>query len=202
MSHPPNAPGPQGPEDNQQPGAHQAGYGQPPQKKSKKKWVIGCLGLIVLAILLFAGCAAIIAGAGDEEPVETTEEVEAPVEEEVERAEVDAPVEEEEARVEETAPAPTQDDAATETVVLEVTADPSGTVIWGDVGSSNSESVSGTWTREVPAEDDSIYTVSVTGDVMDESSTVSCRILVEGEVVDEASGSGAMGSALCAQPIF
>lgn len=73
MSHPPSAPGPQGPDYGQQPGPYQGppgqyppGYGQPPQKKSKKKWAIGCLGLIVLAILLFGGCAALLGGGAED----------------------------------------------------------------------------------------------------------------------------------------
>lgn len=74
MSHnPPSGPGPQGPQYNQQPGQYPPpGYGQqPPQKKGKKKWVIGCLGLIVLAIVLFAGCAALLTpGATDPVPVQ------------------------------------------------------------------------------------------------------------------------------------
>lgn len=58
MSHNPAAgPGPQGPQYTQ----------QPPQKKGKKKWVLGCLGLVFLVIILFAGCSALL-GSGTEDP--------------------------------------------------------------------------------------------------------------------------------------
>ena len=64
MSYNPAAgPGPQGPQYSE----------QTPQKKGKKKWVIGCLGLIVLAIILFAGCAALVSGE-TEDPVPATNE--------------------------------------------------------------------------------------------------------------------------------
>lgn len=75
MSHnTPNGPGPQGPEYNQQPGQNPPpGYGQQPPKKSKKKWALGCLGLFILAIILFAGCSALVSG-GAEDPAPAANE--------------------------------------------------------------------------------------------------------------------------------
>lgn len=69
MSHNPTAgPGPQGPQYNQQPGQYPPpGNGQQlPEKKGKKKWALGCLGLFVLVILLFAGCGALMGGGTEE----------------------------------------------------------------------------------------------------------------------------------------
>ncbi|MCJ8505784.1 Ltp family lipoprotein [Kocuria flava] len=79
MSSTPQDPNPQGPDYGRQPGGHPGqypppGYGQqPPQKKSKKKWAIGCLGLIVLVIVLFAGCSALLGG-GTDDPAPTSGE--------------------------------------------------------------------------------------------------------------------------------
>ncbi|WIG16653.1 Ltp family lipoprotein [Kocuria rosea] len=69
--------GPRGPQYNQQPGQYPPpGYGQePPKKKGKKKWAIGCLGLFFLVIVLFAGCSALLSGGADDSvptPNETT----------------------------------------------------------------------------------------------------------------------------------
>lgn len=195
MSHPPSGPGPQGPNYGQQPGPYQGqpgqyppSYGQPPQKKSKKKWYIGCGLLLLLGILaLFAGCAALLAGA--ENVTETPATVST------------APAT---TGSEESSAVQTEDVSGAGTVTFEATASTNGTVIWGDLdGSTNTEDFTGSWTKEVQLQDDSeIYNVTVTGDFMDDTSEVTCKLYVDGELVDEASGTGSAGSASCSQPIF
>ena len=147
MTQPPSGPGPQGPDYGQQPGPYQGqpgqyppGYGQPPQKKSKKKWVIGCLGLIGLAIVLFAGCGALLVGAEDATDTDTTPGTVS--------TGTSAPAEEED----ETEPSAVQTEEVTDagTITLEATATTTGTVIWGDLdGSTNTEQFTGTWTKEI-----------------------------------------------------
>lgn len=200
MTQPPSGPGPQGPDYGQQPGPYQGqlgqyppGYGQPPQKKGKKKWVIGCLGLIVLAIVLFAGCGALLVGAEDATDTDTTPGTVS--------TGTSAPAEEED----ETEPSAVQTEEVTDagTVTLEATATTTGTVIWGDLdGSTNTEQFTGTWTKEIAPEDGALYHVTVTGDFMDENSEVTCQLSVDGELKEEATGTGSAGSASCTQPIF
>lgn len=191
MSHPPSAPGPQGHDYSQQPGPYQGqpgqyppGYGQPPQKSGKKKWAIGCGILALLAVLLFGGCAALGIGAATQTP--------APTGESSDTTGADPSAEQ------------TEDVAGAGTVTLEATASTTGTVLWMDMdGSSNTEEFTGTWTKEIPLKDETeTYTLSVTGDFMDESSEVTCKLYVDGELKDEATGTGAAGSASCSQPLF
>lgn len=194
MTQPPNAPGPQDPHYGQQPGQYpppgqyqgHPGYGQPP-KKSKKKWVIGCLGLTVLAILLFAGCAALLAGGDTVDPTPAPD------------GGTNAPAGEEEPSA-----VQTEEVENAGTVTLEATATTTGMVMWMDMdGSSHTEEFTGTWSKEIPLEDGTeTYTLSVTGDFMDESSEVSCKLYVDGELKDEATGTGSAGSASCSQPLF
>ncbi|WP_298584289.1 Ltp family lipoprotein [uncultured Kocuria sp.] len=89
MSHnPTNGPGPEGPRYNQQPGPYSPPeHGQePPKKKGKKKWAIGCLGLFVLVIILFAGCSALLSGGADDSVPTPAETSSAPGPEETEDA--------------------------------------------------------------------------------------------------------------------
>lgn len=84
MSHPPNAPGPQGPDYGQEP---TSAYGhEAPKKRSRLKWGLGCLGLIILGLLLFGGCAALLSGGSDDTVPATNETVSAPAAEETEDA--------------------------------------------------------------------------------------------------------------------
>lgn len=197
MSHPPSAPGPQGPDYGQQPGPYQGqpgqyppGYGQPPQKSGKKKWAIGCGILTLLAILLFGGCAALGIGAATQAPAPTGESSDSTGAE---------------SATEEAEPSAVQTEDVTDagTVTLEATASTNGTVIWGDLdGSTNTEQFTGTWTKEIAPKDGALYHVTVTGDFMDESSEVTCKLYVDGDLKEEATGTGSAGSASCTQPIF
>ncbi|PWF88021.1 hypothetical protein CIK52_01610 [Kocuria rosea] len=187
---PPQGPPPQGPQYNQQPGPYQGQpgpyqgqpgqYQQPPQKKGKKKWVIGCLGLIVLALVFFGGCAALVSGGASETSTSSSNS-------DAEPSEVQ-----------------TEDVENAGTVTFEATASTTGTVIWGNLdGSTNTEDFTGTWTKEVtPKESSELYNVTVTGDFMDDSSEVTCKLYVDGELKDEATGTGSAGSASCTQPMF
>ncbi|MGX5357570.1 hypothetical protein [Kocuria sp. KH4] len=216
MTQPPSDPGHQGPDYGQQPGPYQGqpgqyqshpgqyqgqpgqyppGYGQPPKKSGKKKWAIGCGILTLLAILLFGGCAALGIGAasqsGTTTPGATTD---------------DAATDDAGDAADDAEPSAVQTEEVTDagTVTLEATASTTGTALWMDLdGSSNTEEFTGTWSKEIPLKDgNETYTLSVTGDFMDENSEVTCKLYVDGELKDEATGTGSAGSASCSQPLF
>ncbi|WP_424347333.1 hypothetical protein [Kocuria sp. CH-021] len=190
---PPQGPPPQGPQYNQQPGPYQGQpgpyqgqpgqYQQPPQKTGKKKWVIGCLGLIVLAIVFFAGCTALVAGGGSATDSTSTGNSNG--------SSGESATETEEA-------------TGAGTVTLEATSTTTGNVMWMDLdGSSNTEDFSGTWTKEIALKDSTeTYTFTVMGDLMDDTSEVTCKLYVDGELEDEATGTGSAGSATCTQPLW
>lgn len=152
----------------------------------------GCLriaGIALLAVLgfiiLIAGCSAIFGGeTTDTTPAEPIEEITAPTE-----------------------PSPAPDPAPTpptgDIVTLTANADGPATIIWGDLtGSTNSEEFTTTWTKELVAADDETYHMSVTIPFQSGTTTVTCTLAVNGEVVDEATGTGDIGSASCTQPLF
>ncbi|MFC2764104.1 MAG: MmpS family transport accessory protein [Rothia dentocariosa] len=87
----------------------------------------------------------------------------------------------------------------TRTLEISATATGDGTVLHGATGSSNSEKFSGEWSKTVELPKDEGYTVSVTGDIFnsDDSQQVSCKIIVDGKVEEEKTGSGSAGSAFC-----
>lgn len=190
---PPQGLPPQGPDFNHQPGPYQGQpgyYQQPPQKKGKKKWVIGCLGLFVLAIVFFGGCAALVSSGADTPAPAPSSSTSASAAEDSSQAEPSA--------------VQTEEVSDAGTITLEATASTTGTVIWGNLdGSTNTEEFTGTWTKEItPKDSTEMYNVIVSGDFMDESSEVSCKLYVDGELKDEATGTGSAGSASCTQPIF
>lgn len=161
---------------------------QPPPKKKGGflKWGLGCLGLIVLVIIVAVSCAAIVASGGDSdgESTETSEQSDnGDTAEDVEEGDSGA-------------------DEASGTILLEATASGEGTVLWGADGGTNTESFTGSWSMEVPEPEGGMMSVTVTGDLLDDSSTVTCTMTINDEVVDEAEGSGAAGGASCIQPLF
>lgn len=88
----------------------------------------------------------------------------------------------------------------TSTIILEATASGPGSVHWGDVGSSNTVEIAPgeVWTKTLEDADTwDMWSVSVYGDYMDTDAVVTCRITVDGEVVDQATGTGEGGSAYC-----
>ena len=87
----------------------------------------------------------------------------------------------------------------TRTLEISATATGDGTVLHGATGSSNSEKFTGEWSKTVELPKDEGYTVSVTGDIFnsDDSQQVSCKIIVDGKVEEEKTGSGSAGSAFC-----
>lgn len=89
----------------------------------------------------------------------------------------------------------------TRTVVLKATSSGTGLVVHGAGGSTSSEEFTGEWTKTVENVDKiDGYVLTVTGDILDDSSQVSCQIVVAGEVEEEASGSGSVGGATCILP--
>ena len=157
----------------------------PPPKKSKKKWAVGCLALVVLALVLFGGCAALMSTGGSEPtPVSTPEGTPAGTD--------DTPAN----------PAPAEDVDAGDTVRLVATATGTGQVIWGDLGSTNTAEFTGTWEKEVTAAPDVTYTLMVSDSTMSDSAEVTCELYVNGELADSATGTGSFGSASCTQPLW
>ena len=86
---------------------------------------------------------------------------------------------------------------ASDTITLKATATGEGTVMWMHDGSSNSETFTGEWSKEVPYESGD-WTVSVTGDILGgDDQKMTCEIIVKGESKEAKEGSGAAGSAGC-----
>lgn len=86
---------------------------------------------------------------------------------------------------------------ASDTITLKATATGEGTVMWMHDGSSNSETFTGEWSKDVPYESGD-WTVSVTGDILGgDDQKMTCEIIVKGESKEAKEGSGAAGSAGC-----
>ena len=66
-------------------------------------------------------------------------------------------------------------------------------------GSTSTEQFTGSWTKEVQAENADTYTLSVTGDAIygDDSQEMGCTISVDGVQKESNSATGKMGSASC-----
>ena len=85
------------------------------------------------------------------------------------------------------------------TVTMTASASGAGTVIWGTAGSTSTEQFTGSWTKEVQAENADTYTLSVAGDAIygDDSQEMGCTISVDGVQKESNSATGKMGSASC-----
>lgn len=161
---------------------------QPPKKKrGVLKWGLGCLGLIVLVTVLAVACTAIATSGGNDEDSSD--------------AQSESNIDTDASDVESAPVAGAEDAEDVDTVLLEATASGEGHVVWGADGGTNTETFTGTWSKEVPS-DTGMLTLTVTGDILDENSEVSCTLTIDGEVKDEATGSGAAGGATCIQPLF
>lgn len=195
MSQPPND-GPQG--DPQQPYPHsdgqqyppnnQYGYGQPPKKKRKKwPWVLGIL--VLLGILLFGGCAALVGGAMNAAEQATND---APTT--VETPAVAAPT----AEAETPATSDTEATKAGKTVTLKATSTGDGMVAFGNTSTQSSQSFSGEWSQDLTLDDwVDAATLSVSSAAMGGDSEVTCEIIYEGATVVENTSSGELASASC-----
>lgn len=201
MSHPPAGQNPgdgyQAPQYQPQPG-QQPGYGapqgqyypnqQPPKKRGGfLKWGLGCLGIIFLVIVLAVACTAIATNGGNDEESSDSQS--------------ESNIDTDASDVESAPVADAEKADEVDTVLLEATASGEGHVMWGSDGGTNTESFTGTWSKEVPS-DAGMMSLTVTGDILDEDSEVSCTLTIDGEAKDEASGSGATGGATCIQPLF
>lgn len=91
------------------------------------------------------------------------------------------------------------EEKATDTLTLTVTTSGKGSVSWGIGGSLNTTEMEGEWTETIELTDEfDMVTLSVTGDFMADNNEVKCTITdANGEVVDEASGSGSGALASC-----
>jgi len=159
------------------------GYPQqpyPPQPP-KKKHTVRNIVLIVIAVIVLIGVVRCAAGGGDSSS--STQDSTTAAGAETTAAE--------ETTAEET--------SATRTVTMTATASGAGTVIWGTLGSTNTEQFTGSWTNEVEVENGETMTLSVSGDAVygDDSQEMSCEIAVDGEVKESNKATGQMGSASC-----
>lgn len=105
-----------------------------------------------------------------------------------------AAAEETTAAAEETTEAP-----AAETLTLTATNTGKGTVSWGIGGSMNTAEFEGEWTQQIELTDElDMVTLTVQGDYMVDSNELKCTITdANGEVVDEATGTGQAAMASC-----
>lgn len=105
-----------------------------------------------------------------------------------------AAAEETTAAAEETTEAP-----AAETLTLTATNTGKGTVSWGIGGSMNTAEFEGEWTQQIELTDEfDMVTLTVQGDYMVDSNDLKCTITdANGEVVDEATGTGQAALASC-----
>lgn len=105
-----------------------------------------------------------------------------------------AAAEETTATAEETTEAP-----AAETLTLTATNTGKGTVSWGIGGSMNTAEFEGEWTQQIELTDEfDMVTLTVQGDYMVDSNDLKCTITdANGEVVDEATGTGQAALASC-----
>ena len=143
----------------------------------KRVWFVILAGLVLIIIIASlanggkdspAGGGATVAGATETAQAQTAQTSEAPAEK-------------------------------TKEVVLSATASGAGHVIWGLDGGSNAVDFSESWTLTVPYDDANMITMSVTGDFMgSDDQQIACVITdAGGKQLDQASGSGAGGSAFC-----
>lgn len=187
MSQPPNN-GPQG--NPQQPYPHndgqqypqnnQYGYGQPPKKKRKKwPWVLGIL--VLLGILLFGGCAALMGGAmnaAEEATNDSTSSDSTP------------------------AAGGETKEAAGADIELAGTASGAASANYGPLGSASTADFEGSWSATVPELDGETYSVTIQDSSGAEDASVSCSVSEGGEVVEEQKATGAYSIATCSQPLF
>lgn len=165
-------------------------YPPQPQKKPRNPWKIGCLVLVALAILILGGCAVIVGiatSSGDD--TESNSSVQP----------ADSP------QGEETADGTASPIAADEgdTILLEATTTGStANVSYGPLGTASTADISGEWSEEITEPGDETYSVTVQDMAMDDSAEVTCRITVNGEVVEENTATGSAAIAMCTQPLF
>lgn len=186
LSHPP-ADGHQAPQ--YQATQNPQGQPYPPQQPPKKKggllkWGLGCLGLIILVIALAVACTAIAANSGKDTPAPSSEQsASTGAGGAVDNAESPAPVE------------------AKGAVLLDATG--TGSATYGPLGTGSTADVAGSWSKEITAPaDDEVYSLTIQDTTGAADASVSCKITVDGEVVDEQEASGAYSLATCTQPLF
>ncbi|WP_156125376.1 hypothetical protein [Kocuria sp. ZOR0020] len=165
-------------------------YPPQPQKKPRNPWKIGCLALVALAVLFLGGCGVILGIAAmsgnDNTSGGTTQE--APATGDGETAET-------------TGTPVAVDDG--DTVLLEATTTSStASVHYGPLGTSSTADITGDWSHEITEPGDETYSVSVQDMSMDDSAEVTCKVTVNGEVVEEKTATGSAAIAICTQPLF
>ena len=181
MSTPVNGPGPEGqpenhrPQDGGQQGYQQGYYQEPPKKKRKKwPWIMGAI--VLLLILLFAGCAALIGGAA--KSVNDSIQSSAPSE---------------------SAEGGSSDGAASgkDQLQVDATASESATASYGAGGSMSTAEMGTTWTETVTAKTTDFFTVTVQDKSGASDAKVTCKLTRDGKTVQEKSATGAYSIATC-----
>ncbi|WP_346843649.1 hypothetical protein [uncultured Rothia sp.] len=157
-----------------------------PKKKKKWPWI---LGAILLLLIIIAACSPKSSNTSSPAPSASSSTATTEATQEAAPAETT-----ESAPAEET----TQADKNVQTVELRATSTGTGNVMHGAGGSTNTEQFTTEWSKTVEGVKKSDgYMLTVTGDIMDQNSKVTCQILVDGKVEKEATGTGAGGGASC-----
>lgn len=154
-----------------------------PKKKKKWPWVLAAL---LLFIIIIAACSPKSSNTSSPAPSPSSS------------ATQEATQESTPEQTQEAVAAETTADKNLQTVELRATSTSTGNVMHGAGGSTNTEQFSGEWNKTVEGVKKSDgYVLTVTGDMMDQNSKVTCEILVDGKVEDQATGTGAAGGATC-----
>ncbi|KAA9394779.1 hypothetical protein FCK90_04375 [Kocuria coralli] len=163
-------------------------YNTTPAPKRRTPWKIGCLALVVVAVLILGGCGILVAVVGSGDSGNDTSASTSPTQEENQDSR--------------STPATEESESAEGAITLGAnTTGTTASVGWGELGSLSTVDITGEWTQDV-TEGDSTYSVTVQDMSMDESAEVSCSIIIDGETVDEQSATGAASIATCTQPLF
>lgn len=78
---------------------------------------------------------------------------------------------------------------------------PANVTYWDGSGSS-SKDIDKEWAKSFTTDSFSLTTLSVTGDMMNESASVSCEVLIDGESVSKNTGEGSAAMASCSGDTF
>nr|WP_312964393.1 hypothetical protein [Kocuria rhizophila] len=204
MSTPTNGSGPEGQPENQQPhdgytqqgqyqgqpygqqGYPQQGYYQEPPKKKRKKWpwIVGAI--VLLLILMFAGCAALVGGAAKsvDEAMQST----APLESTDDQAATSGG---------ESAPAETGAAATKDQLTISTSATEAGSVSYGSGGSMSTADFTTKWDKTVTAKRMDFFSVTVQDKSGAPDAKVTCTMTRDGKKTEEQSATGAYAVATC-----
>lgn len=166
-------------------------------RKKKWPWIVGALLLLLLIIVALIG---LLNGKEDEEATKPAASVTTTHSPSATASKATTSSEPKETSPS-TSPAEKKGNEDTRTVELRATATDSGNLLYGVEGATNTDKFEKEWTKTIEdVKNSEAYTLTVAGDTADKSSEVTCQILVDGKVEQEAKGSAAAGEATCVLP--